>query len=172
MSRILKVSIAVAVASIMTIGVLFAVVINQGTKDKDSKGEGTLGIEAGSGKVVIGNEPHLNEINETVGEMHEQFNDALGWKRYLTLDRKSFEELKGQDKHLMSLLEKVENESLKKDLDNALFFLREARFDQEAKYLKTVHRILHDLDYYINDELKNVIIWDYTHVGNGSKVPR
>ncbi|WP_345243530.1 hypothetical protein [Pontibacillus salipaludis] len=171
MSKVTKVSLAVMAASILTIGILFAVLITQGTlKEGD---EGVAETASGSNaENAIEEETHFGGIGKKVETVHYKFNDALGHGRYESLNQQDFNGLKDTVKQLESLLDKTEDELIKKDLGNAIYYLQAARFERSTKELKIVHRILHDLDYNINGPTSDNKEWGYTYFGNGQSVPK
>ncbi|KGP90953.1 hypothetical protein N780_02395 [Pontibacillus chungwhensis BH030062] len=171
MSKIMKISIAVIAASILTIGTLFAVIINQGTHKAGDEGAAET---AGGSNVENSNEEetHFDGIGKKVETVHYKFNKALGHGSYASLNQQDFNGLKDMVKPIESLLDETEDELIRKDLENALYYLQAAQSGQDTTELRTVHRILHDLDFHINGPTSDNIEWGYTYLGDGESIPK
>lgn len=169
MSQNRKVMIAaVALLSTITMCVALMVIFNhfihvRGIEEAADRSSGE--------EVLLVNEPHLIEIGEGVGEIHKEFNTLLGWKRYKHLNAKDAKVLKTQAEPLKDLLNKAEDQSLKADLENALHHLGNANSKEDIQEFLTAHRIMHDLDHYINGASNDGKVWGYTHIGFGEHAP-
>lgn len=171
LSKVTKVSLTVMTASILTIGILFAVIITKGTHEAGDEGESVPAGGSDVGNAVEG-DTHSDGIGKMIETVHYKFNDALGHGKNENLNQQDFNELKDTVKQLEILLDNAEDELIRKDLENALYYLQAARFERGTKELKIVHRILHDLDYNINGPTSDNKKWGYTYFGNGQSVPK
>lgn len=110
------------------------------------------------------------ELHNKIFQLHAELNNTVGWRGYLSVN--------WDDKRRMNylieqaiLIEKGTNsELLKQDMVNLRACLEVAYETKDAYGLRLAHRIIHDLDYFINGNSTDGIVYNVTSYGNDSKI--
>lgn len=119
--------------------------------------------------VGVDEKEHLALTNEAIKETHDTINALIGWGK---ADKFSF---KSNQTKLDSLHNDIEliilyakKDTVKADMENALDALEKAMKSEDVNGLIVVHRIVHDLDGYLNNDPLDGKVWGYTETVSGN----
>lgn len=119
--------------------------------------------------VEVDENENIALTNEAIKETHDTLNSLVGWGK---AEKFSF---KSNKKKLDSLYNDIEliiiyakTDTVKSDMQNALDALEKAMKNEDNNGLIVVHRIVHDLDGYLNDNPLDGKVWGYTETVSGN----
>jgi len=107
--------------------------------------------------------------NDAIKDMHNTLNNLVGWggaEKFSFSSNKAKLEALYDDIELIIIYEKTD--SIKSDLQNALDALEKAMNEEDINGIIVVHRIVHDLDGYLNKDPLDGKIWGYTETVSGN----
>ena len=101
--------------------------------------------------------------DEAIKEAHDTLNSLVGWGKSeefnFSSNKKELESLFA-DIELIMIYEK--KDTVKSDLQNALDAMEKAMKAEDVNGLIVAHRIVHDLDGYLNEDPLDGKVWGYT----------
>ncbi|OIJ22349.1 hypothetical protein BKP45_06850 [Anaerobacillus alkalidiazotrophicus] len=110
------------------------------------------------------------ELHNKIFQLHTELNNTVGWRGYLSVNWDD----EGRMNYLIEqtfLIEKgTSSEVLKQDMVNMRACLEVAYEKKDVYGLRLAHRIIHDLDYFINNNSTDGIVYNMTSYGNDSKI--
>ncbi len=125
-----------------------------------------------------GVEPIGNGNGNQIHLIHEHYNEVLTYGQWKAFENSSYSKWESEteySKRIMmtidDILEQVEDENLKTDLNHAKSLINIAVLHKDANALLYLHRIFHDLD--IKHNRYSEKLWGYSYYKNkGNKVER
>lgn len=119
----------------------------------------------------IAHEVELDQLRQVVADSHSTLNVAVGWqghRNFSWADRTK--ELKSLVNAKKPLLEGITDNDIEQDILNVVACIEKAIIDQDVEGILLAHRIMHDLDYYINGNEADGILYHVTHYGTDQNV--
>ncbi|OLO27574.1 hypothetical protein BTR23_19865 [Alkalihalophilus pseudofirmus] len=172
----------IAVVLLIFIGALTGVIYQQSKEStvqvNEESEESTPSIEGVSNEEeknenIDGNIDvnEIEEVKQVISSSHKTLNVAVGWQGHQNFSwTNRQEELKTLLAKTNSLLENVSESSLEQDIMNVVACIEKAINDQDVEGVILAHRIMHDLDYYLNGNAADGILYFVTHYGNDQNV--
>ncbi|WP_408009640.1 hypothetical protein ACJROX_04885 [Pseudalkalibacillus sp. A8] len=126
---------------------------NEGTETlADAKSSGEVRVVDNDALFVNGNKEE--EFSREVAKMHAYFNKLLGWGAWRTFEPKNKdEELESQLEYINDILLAETSGSLAIDMERAAAGIEKALETNATKEMFITHRIFHDLDVVMNDNV-------------------
>ncbi|WP_078429071.1 hypothetical protein [Alkalihalobacterium alkalinitrilicum] len=113
----------------------------------------------------------IEEVKQVISSSHKTLNVAVGWQGHQNFSwTNRQEELKSLLAKTNSILENVSESSLEQDIMNVVACIEKAINDHDVEGVILAHRIMHDLDYYLNGNAADGILYFITHYGNDQNV--
>ncbi|WP_216829298.1 hypothetical protein [Alkalihalobacterium elongatum] len=116
-------------------------------------------------------EIEMDRVREVISESHKTLNVAVGWQGYrdFSWENKN-KELQFLVDNTKPLLEDIADQHIEQDILNVIACIEKAINDQDVEGIILAHRIMHDLDYYINGNESDGILYHVTHYGTDQNV--
>lgn len=111
-----------------------------------------------------------NTVKNEISRIHSLLNELVGWNGYRNIrwdDRDMFNDLLDRAKNLKVNI--IDN-NLREDILNMIACIEIAIENRDADGLLYAHRIIHDLDYYVNGNNSDGNIYNVTTYGNDSDI--
>lgn len=106
---------------------------------------------------------------DAVKKAHEILNEFVGWggseKFNFDSTKNRFDTL---NKYIQLALDHTSSKTIQSDLQNSLSVLEKAQETKDIDGIIIAHRILHDLDGFINEDPLDGKVWGYTETVTGS----
>ncbi|MFD1708877.1 hypothetical protein ACFSCZ_19620 [Siminovitchia sediminis] len=105
------------------------------------------------------------EGKRKIAQVHEFYNELLGWgnAEHIKWDSLNFSQMQ---EDIQEIYETVEPSKIENDIRNAETLLQVAIHERDSMSLRWLHRIVHDLDYHLNQaEIDRE--WDVTDAFDG-----
>ncbi|MBS4198462.1 hypothetical protein KHA93_02220 [Bacillus sp. FJAT-49732] len=119
--------------------------------------------------VEVDENENIALTNEAIKETHDRLNSLVGWGK---AEKFSFKSNKEKLDSLYNDIELIiiyaKTDTVKSDMQNALDALEKAMKNEDINGLIVVHRIVHDLDGYLNDNPLDGKVWGYTETVSGN----
>ncbi|MCR2821130.1 hypothetical protein [Lederbergia panacisoli] len=149
-----------------TSGKVSKVVVNKDSIDNNKEKQSVAQVDV---DVEVDETENIVLTNEAVKETHDTLNGLVGWGKS---EKFSFSSNIGK---LESLYDDVElmiiyakKDTVKSDLQNALDAIEKAIKAEDVNGLIVAHRIVHDLDGYLNEDPLDGKVWGYTETVSGN----
>ena len=111
----------------------------------------------------------LHSLKE-VTRLHSLLNQTVGWNGYRNIRWEDDELFTKMLDKVSVLKESTSDESLLVDFRNLLASIEIAIEEKDSKGLIYAHRIIHDLDYFVNGVNTDGVIYNVTNFGKDSKI--
>ncbi|MDT8858867.1 hypothetical protein N0O92_01405 [Alkalihalobacillus sp. MEB130] len=99
----------------------------------------------------VDEEREVSGTEEMIASAHDELNRLVGWNRYRGFSWKQNESaLTSLVSQLEKMVEMETNDKRRKDAENTIAALNQALDSRDTQGIILAHRIMHDLDYYVN----------------------
>ncbi len=129
-----------------------------------------------SNVVITENDEEL-QIEETtsvkkeISRLHSLLNQTVGWNGYRTFNWESGEDSIATMQQKVDVIKaNTEDVNLKQDMAHMMASIMIGVENKDADGLIYAHRIIHDLDYFVNGANSDGVIYNVTNFGNDSNI--
>ncbi|MEB1807941.1 MAG: hypothetical protein LPK26_11745 [Bacillaceae bacterium] len=119
----------------------------------------------------IAHEAEMNRLRQVVADSHSTLNVAVGWQGHRNFSwAERTKDLNNLVNTKRPLLEGISDNDIEQDILNVVACIEKAITEQDVEGILLAHRIMHDLDYYLNGNEADGILYHVTHYGTDQNV--
>ncbi|MDE5415430.1 hypothetical protein [Alkalihalobacterium chitinilyticum] len=119
----------------------------------------------------IAHEAEMVQLRQVVADSHSTLNVAVGWQGHRNFSwAERTKDLNNLVNTKRPLLEGISDNDIEQDILNVVACIEKAITEQDVEGILLAHRIMHDLDYYLNGNEADGILYHVTHYGTDQNV--
>jgi aspartate oxidase len=116
------------------------------------------------------NEAESEDISTKVSELHKEMNGLVGWLRYRNVRWEDQRKLNGLLSQVDFIKANTKSSELQQDMENMRACIEVAIANEDSEGLIYAHRIIHDLDHFMNNHLADNKVYNVTAYGNDKNI--
>ncbi|MFN7251915.1 MAG: hypothetical protein ACK4M9_14090 [Anaerobacillus sp.] len=116
------------------------------------------------------NEDESVDVSTKISELHKEMNGLVGWLGYRNVRWENQKKLNGLLSQVELIKANAKNAELQQDMENMRACIEVAIANEDSEGLRYAHRIIHDLDHFMNNNMGDNKVYNVTTYGNDKNI--
>jgi hypothetical protein len=110
------------------------------------------------------------DVSTKVSELHKEMNRLVGWLGYRNVRWENQEKLNSLISQVDFIKANTKSGELQQDMENMRACIEVAITNEDSEGLRYAHRIIHDLDHFMNNNMGDNKVYNVTTYGNDKNI--